>query len=891
MSGLKPNTAAVLSILADTYDPIRPKSPWYCDDLSCNGDPHAGWDEPHCRASQRPPQESWFIWLLLSGRGFGKELALDTPIPTPDGWTTMGEIRRGQIVFDESGAPCTVTQVFNIETPEKSWRLHFSDGTHLDASGEHEWVTWDHSARKSYLRSVGVDHGAMPKSWPTWESNRGMGPRTRTTNEIVASLFQGKRQDRNHSIPVAEPLQSEHSDLPLDPYVLGAWLGDGSTRDGGFTGIDPEIWERIEWAGFAVAHRPDGKNHYIKGLRTVLGRMGLLGNKHVPAQYMRASIDQRTALVQGLMDTDGTISRSGYAEFMSTNRGLSDAILELLRSLGEKPVISEGRATINGKDCGPKWRVTWRPVSVVPVWLQRKRDRLRPLGAQGFRNLHRMITAIEPIDPVPMRCITVDSPNHMYLAGDGMIPTHNSRCAAEWIIKEASENPKTEWGVIGPTSEAVRKCGEDLTAGIYALALPRGVLNETKPYNRTLGDFLFKNGSIIHLISADKPDRLRGFNLAGAWCDEIASWRYPDTWYLGLLPTLRDKRTTPHIVVTSTPKPTQLLRNLVEEEKSERGTTVITRGSTFENAANLAEEFVEEMRTRYEGTRRGRQELYGELLMDVDGALVTQEMIDDSRLEALPTIRLSRIVVAVDPATTSGEEADETGIVVVARGADGRGYVLADLSCKLSPDGWAKIVADAYDKYGADRVVAEENQGRSLVEAIVRSVHPNISYKGVWASRGKRLRAEPIAALYEQGKVSHVGYFTQLEDQWTTWVPDMKGQKSPDRVDALVHAITELGLVGLQGATFQEQMEATHPPCLNCGTPSIVGTEVCPKCGEKLATEDAAAATPPTVTSWSPWSMGQPNLQPNTHTDKVMDFLRDNGIGRYDKFGSGRFGR
>ena len=197
---------------------------------------------------------------------------------------------------------------------------------------------------------------------------------------------------------------------------------------------------------------------------------------------------------------------------------------------------------------------------------------------------------------------------------------------------------------------------------------PKGTIAK---YNRTLGDIYLTNKAIIHLISADKPDRLRGFNLAGAWCDELSSWRYPDAWHLGLLPTLREQRVDPRVVVTTTPKPVTLLRSLVEEDH-ELGSIIVTRGSTFDNADNLAPKFLEEMRSRYEGTRRGRQELYGELLTDVDGALVSQDMIDGPRLREstngkganVPAdIFLSRIVVAVDPATTSGEESDETGII------------------------------------------------------------------------------------------------------------------------------------------------------------------------------------------------------------------------------------
>ena len=414
-----------------------------------------------------------------------------------------------------------------------------------------------------------------------------------------------------------------------------------------------------------------------------------------------------------------------------------------------------------------------------------------------------------------------------------------SRTAAEWLIREVAKNPRTEWAVVAPTGQDVAKCFEDLSVGLMTVA-PKGVIVK---YNKTEHDATLSNGSIIHGISADKPDRLRGYNLAGCWADEISSWRYPDAWNLGLLPSLRDLRVSPRVVITTTPKPVILLRQIMEEDQ-EKGSTIITRGSTFDNADNLAPKFLEEMKARYEGTRRGRQEIYGELLTDVDGALVSQDMIDGPRLREstngkganVPAdIFLSRIVVAVDPATTSGEESDETGIIVCAKGVDNRGYILADLSCKESPDGWAKIVAKAYDQYGADRVIAEKNQGGDMVERIVRSVHPNIAYKGVAAKVGKKLRAEPIAALYEQGKVSHVGYFAELEDQWCTWIPDAAAhQKSPDRVDALVHGLTELGLIGLPGAHVKEWFEMENPPCHVCGTMAPKGTPKCAKCGTEF---------------------------------------------------------
>ena len=265
-------------------------------------------------------------------------------------------------------------------------------------------------------------------------------------------------------------------------------------------------------------------------------------------------------------------------------------------------------------------------------------------------------------------------------------------------------------------------------------------------------------------------------------CDELAAWRYPDAWdqlQFGL--RLGDM---PRTVVTTTPKPTRLVKALAE-----RTDVHVTRGATFDNAANLSAAALAELRARYEGTRMGRQELYGELLDDVEGALWTHAMIDDHRR---PMPELVRVVTAIDPAVTSGEDSDETGIIVAGIGTDGDGYVVADRSGKFTPDAWARRAVAAHDEHQGDRVVAEVNNGGDLVELTLRAVDPTVPYRKVTASRGKRLRAEPVAALYEQGRIHHVGVLTALEEQMLTWTPE--SGDSPDRLDALVWALTDLML-------------------------------------------------------------------------------------------------
>ena len=272
-------------------------------------------------------------------------------------------------------------------------------------------------------------------------------------------------------------------------------------------------------------------------------------------------------------------------------------------------------------------------------------------------------------------------------------------------------------------------------------------------------------------------------------CDEIASWRYPDSAWSNYQFGLR-LGDHPQTVVTSTPKPTPFVRKLITATG-----TVVTRGTTYDNRANLAPSFFAQIIRDYEGTRLGRQELLAELLTDNPDALWNLDtMIEPYRVRVAPA--LERIVVAVDPATTSNATSDETGIIVAGRTSGGHFYVLDDRSLRASPDSWARAAVSAYHAYHADRIIAESNQGGDMVESTLRTVDPDVPIKLIHATRGKITRAEPVAALYEQGRGHHVGTFAALESQLTDWTP---GQSSPDRLDAMVWAATELLLTGNTG--------------------------------------------------------------------------------------------
>lgn len=297
------------------------------------------------------------------------------------------------------------------------------------------------------------------------------------------------------------------------------------------------------------------------------------------------------------------------------------------------------------------------------------------------------------------------------------------------------------------------------------------------------------NGAQALGYNGTEPDQLRGPEFDTAWVDELAKYRYArETWDM-LQFTMR-AGTDPRVFVTTTPRPIPVIREIAADPK-----TAILRGSTFDNAANLPPQFLDRLRERYEGTRLGRQELFAEILDDMPGALWHRDGFDAHRVTTTPD--LQRVVVAVDPSGTAGasDNGDNIGIVVAGKGIDGRAYVLADRSCKLSPDGWARRAVQAYHEFKADRIVAERNFGGAMVEHTIRTVDRRVSYKEVTASRGKVARAEPVAALYEQGRVSHVGGLPDLEDQLCLIGPDgYAGEGSPDRADALVWALTDLML-------------------------------------------------------------------------------------------------
>lgn len=380
----------------------------------------------------------------------------------------------------------------------------------------------------------------------------------------------------------------------------------------------------------------------------------------------------------------------------------------------------------------------------------------------------------------------------LLLAGRG---SGKTRSGAEWVRQKVAQGKK-RIALVAATASDVRDVLVEGESGILACFPPHERRKiKWNPSNRRV---TFPGGAIATTYSAEEPDRLRGPQHDAAWADELAAWRYVDAWDQ-LMFGLRSGE-HPQCVVTTTPRPTDIVKALVARSKGENPDVAISTASTYANRQNLAASYLQTILGKYEGTTLGRQEIYAEILDDLEGALWKRGLIDQTRIATVPpALSWKRVVVGVDPAVSANATSDETGIVTAALGSDGHAYVLDDNTVRASPLEWAKAAVAAYHRHQANEIVAEVNNGGDLVAHTIHTVDPSIRVRKVTASRGKALRAEPIVALYEQHRVHHFGVFAALEDQMCSWSPEIS-TKSPDRVDALVWALTEL-LVNKRDAT------------------------------------------------------------------------------------------
>ena len=376
------------------------------------------------------------------------------------------------------------------------------------------------------------------------------------------------------------------------------------------------------------------------------------------------------------------------------------------------------------------------------------------------------------------------------LAGRGWGKT---RAGAEWVRHRIRSGDKIVH-CVAPTKGDVRRVMVEGDSGLLNVcwegdATYRGKHLGFPIWSPTNNSITWENGAKAVFFSAEDPERLRGPQAYAAWCDELCAWRNAqDTWDMMMFGLRLGKH--PKVFVTTTPKTTKLIRSILDDEK-----TVISKGSTYDNSANLADTFLDAVRKTYEGTRLGRQELYAEILDEASGALWSRQQLAKCEISKDEIPPLNRIVVSIDPAVTSNAESDMTGLVVAGVDVNGIAYVLEDHTDRYTPQQWAAKAVQLYRDHMADRIVAERNQGGDMVRHTLHTEDETLPIKLVHASRGKMARAEPVSALYEQGKVKHVRGLNDLEDQMVQWEP-LGSIGSPDRLDALVWAITDLSLNG-----------------------------------------------------------------------------------------------
>lgn len=751
------------------------------------------------------------IIMFFAGRGFGKDLIHNTPILTTNkGFVPIGEIVPGDEVYAWDGTPTKVLNTYRPE-PRQLVEFTFSDGEKITSSVEHDWVTWTHRDRKQWYRK---DNGALPSNWPSfsgaitdsWGNTKDTyGPSVKTTQEIIDTFRQNtKRKDLNHSIPLSCPLEGEYDSNIVDPYYLGYWLGDGHSHAAHSLACGDEDSDALleKWPEFKYVQ----KCHYRGDHRKFswLKRLGVVNNKHIPDCVFKASLQQRLDVLRGLMDSDGYAgNNNSHVEFCSTRKVLAEGVLLLARTLGQKPVLSEGAATIDGRYISQKYRVTWRPTqNINPFLLKRKADKITFGNSQEARNHQRMIVSWRYVDYEPTVCIEVDHEDHLFLAGEALIPTHNTYALVSYLRRKIKEGAQSV-AIIAPTSTDLRNTiVED---GILLYSHPE----EAPLYEPSKSRVVWPSGSVAKLFSAEKgQERVRGGNNEILLIDELGSIDNKDVFDQAMF-TLRIGES--RCVIATTPRATETIidlynRAVFNDEESkwswdeddqewvlDKDVRIIT-GSTYDNIDNLSRAFKSTIINAYEGTRLGDQELLGKLLLANPGALWTPQLISDCTLgrnEESPEI--VKVSIGVDPASTKKRTSDSTGIVVVGITEEGTAIVLSDHTKKYSTQGWVNKVLDIYDSYAgkglAVTIVVERNQGGDMVKEALTRERTMLPVEDVFATQSKLTRAGPVALLYEQGKIQHVRGLTKLEGEMTTY--DGTG-KSPDRLDAMVYAVLNL---------------------------------------------------------------------------------------------------
>lgn len=666
----------------------------------------------------------------------GEALAIDTLIPTPSGMKTMEDISAGDYVYGSNGEPTRVLWVSPTQYNRPCYEVKFKDGASVVCDENHKWFTSTSSSR--------------------CKLNINRYDSSKTTLEIKQTLFHHKTT-LNHHIECIKPILGGNIILPVPSYTLGAWLGDGFSKEGSICSMDQEIIDRIIKDGYQVNIRKYSgiglaRNYGIIGLTTQLRNSNLLNNKHIPRIYFQASYNQRIELIRGLLDTDGC-AHKGRTLFYNNNRDIIYGLQELLASIGLKSNIKLQKKSENPNHAQQYVLDLWTSESVFS--LSRKLKNLYPTEIPRHRK--RLILDVESIESVPVKCIAVESEDQLYAVGPTYILTHNS-------------------GIINSSP-----------------------LDFMPIYTPSLRKLIWPNGSSALTFSSEKSDQLRGPQAGYAWCDELASYSTkPDasgstTWDQVIMSTRLGAR--PQILASTTPRRTPLIKNLLKdaERTIETGVQLVT-GSTLDNRANLSEDYIKMIYDRYAGTHLEKQELHGELSGDAEGALFRTE---DFHFAGVSSDNDLLTVIGVDPSVGSGA-GDSCGIIIACAENLGwnevnrrKAWILEDLTAQMSPDEWARVIIDAHRRYPNSVAALESNQGVELLRLVIHQIDPTIPIALVHSKMNKAQRAEPVVMAFRQRRVFLVDQFQDLIDECTSWIPNQSSW-SPGRIDAMSVALGTL---------------------------------------------------------------------------------------------------
>ena len=795
----------------EVLDFLQPKMPPFCP------------EEPSL--TQKAFLRTYSLEALFGGSaGGGKMLSLYSDIPTPRGFVKMGDIKPGDFIFGRDGKPHLVLAESDIEVVN-GYKLTFDDGSTVDAHDDHLWLTYsaselaaltrrtdEYRARRRAKRpSRAKGSQGEYKSLAVAERNAIYRAETleaptgtvRTTAEIVATLLT-PRGRRNHAIPVSAPIKLMPKDLLVDPYVLGAWLGDGSSDSGVITSMDDSIIDSIEQYGYTIKSihtKPSNKASMFNfdALRQDLKKLGVLNNKHIPHDYLWSSEDQRVALLQGLMDTDGTVAKnSGSAEFCNTNKAIVDGLAFIVRSLGMKATIREGRAKLNGKDYGPKWTVKF--VANRPVFRLERKLSSQKIASRRTTQF-RYIVSAERIGPLPMKCIRVSSPDSLYLVSDNFIPTHNSSALLMAALQYVDV----------PNYSAI------IFRRTYAdLALPGAIMDrfinwvaphEDVRWNANNYTAVFPSGARIsfgYLNNQQDYLRYKGAEFQFVGMDEVTEIRESDYRYM--FSRLRRPASGPLSQVplrmrsACNPAPNWVRQRFIVEGK-EQGRIFVPSKLT-DNPGIDADSYRAALQALDPIERKRLEE--GDWWATALGTMFDRSnlvVIDQHEIPKISTAaRAVRFwdLAATEPSHSNPDPDWTVGTLMLFD--QGKAYILDVRKARVKGDKVEQLIAQTAYEDGHTVPVRMEQEpgssGKALVDQYARYVLPGYDFKGVRSTGDKVTRARPFAAAVANGNV-HL-----LRGPWLTdWLDEVSSfpEACPhdDQVDSAVGAFTHLTGLGL----------------------------------------------------------------------------------------------